>query len=592
MKGLSECKESESNVRRIQVKDVVKDAKNHFNLLVTGMDIQLRSAVSISCPDKFACKVDSLVKFTCSKGDLTLVDMMPNIETTNTSPTINVSRSVDDDLLLPQLLDSRGGSHITNVPTFDKDDFTRPSDIKDTKIAALRLKFNAFKALEGEKDATMQITNMVFNLRLVLESKDDEGMRSLLGDSVECVDLVVTLMVELEDEDAEEDSFKQGRKISNIDKDPTISLVHPEKDMEYDFDVSTAEGFTTANVLVTTASAFISTASATPQVSTAAANLVYIRRSAEKRKDKGKAIIKDDESVKKKSKKQLEQERLGHEEAIRLQEQINEEENQRITRDAEIAKQLQEEFDRARQEQEVVTEADQAHDIDWSDPAVLRYHALQNRSFSVAERSRKDSYEDNAKKHKLEDDAEKKELRDSMDVVPRDDIAIYVESLATKYPIVDWKTHVLTENMMYYQIIRADRSSRNYKIFGEMLDDFDRQDVLDLHRLVQERYDTTSPEGYDFLLWGDLKILFEPNEEDEIWKNQQDYNLISWRLFDTCGIHMLLMHTGNSIHIMIEKNYPLIQEMLSRMLSRRLEVDQESEMTFELLRFIRSQLHQ
>ncbi|GJX54270.1 hypothetical protein Tco_0282639 [Tanacetum coccineum] len=60
-----------------------------------------------------------------------------------------------------------------------------------------------------------------------------------------------------------------------------------------------------------------------------------------------------------------------------------------------------------------------------------------------------------------------------------------------------------------------------------MLDDFDRQDVLDLHRLVQERYDTTSPEGYDLLLWGDLKNLFEPNEEDEIWKNQQDYNLIS-----------------------------------------------------------------
>ncbi|GKA86996.1 reverse transcriptase domain-containing protein, partial [Tanacetum coccineum] len=121
-----------------------------------------------------------------------------------------------------------------------------------------------------------------------------------------------------EDEDAEKDSSKQGRKISDIDKDPTISLVHPKQDMEYDFDVSTAEGFTTASVPVTTAS-------------------------------------------------------------------INEEENQRIARDAEIAKQLQEEFDRARQEQEVVAEADQAHDIDWSGPAVLRYHALQNRSFFMAE---------------------------------------------------------------------------------------------------------------------------------------------------------------------------------------------------------------
>ncbi|GJT35440.1 hypothetical protein Tco_0925859 [Tanacetum coccineum] len=209
---------------------------------------------------------------------------------------------------------------------------------------------------------------------------------------------------------------------------------------------------------------------------------------------------------------------------------------------------------------------------------------------SSKKRSREDSDKDNAKKQKLEDDAEKKEFRDSMDVVPRDDIAIDVESLATKYPIVDWKTHVLTENIMYYQIIRVDESSKNYKIFSEMLDDFDRQDVLDLHRLVQERYDTTSPEGYDLLLWGDLKILFEPNEEDEIWKNQQDYNLISWRLFDSCGIHMLLMHTGIAIHMMIEKKYPLTQEMLSRMLSRRLEVDQESEMAFELLRFIRSQL--
>ncbi|GKF07578.1 hypothetical protein Tco_0041802, partial [Tanacetum coccineum] len=146
---------------------------------------------------------------------------------------------------------------------------------------------------------------------------------------------------------------------------------------------------------------------------------------------------------------------------------------------------------------------------------------------SSKKRLREDSDEDNAKKQKLENDGEKKELKDSMDVVPRDDIAIDIESLDTKYPIVDWKTHVLTENMMYYQIIRADRSSKNYKIFSDMLDDFDRQDVLDLHRLVQERYDITSLEGYDLLLWGDLKILFEPNEKDKIWKNQQDYNLIS-----------------------------------------------------------------
>ncbi|GKD06502.1 hypothetical protein Tco_1181476 [Tanacetum coccineum] len=81
-----------------------------------------------------------------------------------------------------------------------------------------------------------------------------------------------------------------------------------------------------------------------------------------------------------------------------------------------------------------------------------------------------------------------------------DDEAINVESLATKYLIVNWKTHILTENMMYYQIIRADGSSKDYKIFSEMLYDFNRQDLLDIYRPVKERFETASLEGYDRLL--------------------------------------------------------------------------------------------
>ncbi|GJZ23877.1 hypothetical protein Tco_0561336 [Tanacetum coccineum] len=182
----------------------------------------------------------------------------------------------------------------------------------------------------------------------------------------------------------------------------------------------------------------------------------------------------------------------------------------------------------------------------------------QQQAESTKKRPRAGFKEESSKKQKLgeDNDAEKEELRDSMDVVPRDDVVIDVESLATKYPIVDWKTHILNENMM----------------------------------LVNERYETTSPEGYDLLLWGDLKTLFEPNKKDEIWKNQQDYNLISWRLFDSCGVHVMLMNTGVAIHMMIEKKYPLTHKMLSRILNRRLEVDYESKKAFELLRFTRSQL--
>ncbi|GJX73467.1 hypothetical protein Tco_0312062, partial [Tanacetum coccineum] len=115
----------------------------------------------------------------------------------------------------------------------------------------------------------------------------------------------------------------------------------------------------------------------------AAENLVYIRRSAEKKKDKGKGIM-IEPKPEKKTKKQLEQERLGHEEAVRLQEQLNEEETQRIARDAKIARQLHEEINKAGQEK-VVAKDDQAHVINLSDPAVLRYHAQLNRPYSVAE---------------------------------------------------------------------------------------------------------------------------------------------------------------------------------------------------------------
>ncbi|GJU99569.1 hypothetical protein Tco_1328840 [Tanacetum coccineum] len=86
------------------------------------------------------------------------------------------------------------------------------------------------------------------------------------------------------------------------------------------------------------------------------------------------------------------------------------------------------------------------------------------------------------------------------------------------FPIVDWKTYVLTENFMYYQIFRGDGSSKNYKILSEMLEDFDRQDVEELYRLVKERYSALRPEGYDLMLWGDLHTLFEPDEEDGTWK--------------------------------------------------------------------------
>ncbi|GJX66319.1 putative reverse transcriptase domain-containing protein [Tanacetum coccineum] len=203
---------------------------------------------------------------------------------------------------------------------------------------------------------------------------------------------------------------------------------------------------------------------------------------------------------------------------------------------------------------------------------------------NIAKRKKSIPRKSTRKRQKLEEDAEKDELKGFLDIVPREEAPIEVESISTKFPIVDWKTCVLTETFMYYQVFRGDGSSKNYKILSEMLEDFDRLDVEELFRLVKERYSTSRPEGFDLMLWGDLHTLFEPDEDDEIWRDQHEYNLLSWRLCDFCGIHILLMENGLAIHMLTEKKYPLSQEMLTKMLSKKLEVDHESSQAFELLR--------
>nr|GFA41054.1 hypothetical protein [Tanacetum cinerariifolium] len=61
----------------------------------------------------------------------------------------------------------------------------------------------------------------------------------------------------------------------------------------------------------------------------------------------------------------------------------------------------------------------------------------QKQAKSIKKIPRAEHDEESVKKHKLEDDTKKEELRDCLDIVPGDDFAINVESLATKYTIVD-----------------------------------------------------------------------------------------------------------------------------------------------------------
>ncbi|GJU29411.1 hypothetical protein Tco_1173000 [Tanacetum coccineum] len=192
---------------------------------------------------------------------------------------------------------------------------------------------------------------------------------------------------------------------------------------------------------------------------------------------------------------------------------------------------------------------------------------------------------------RVEDDKETKKLKQCLEIIPdEEEVTIDAIPLAVKSPsIVGWKIHK-ERRKSYYQIMRADGKSQMYMIFSHMLKSFSREDLEDLYKLVKAKYNSTRPvEDLDLLLWGYLKTMFEPHIEDIVWRNQQDYKVLDWKLYDSCGVHALRMQHMH-IHMLVEKKYPLIPSTLSMMLEKKLQIDYESEMAYQLLKFIVKQL--
>nr|GEV28281.1 hypothetical protein [Tanacetum cinerariifolium] len=180
-------------------------------------------------------------------------------------------------------------------------------------------------------------------------------------------------------------------------------------------------------------------------------------------------------------------------------------------------------------------------------------------------------------------------------IVPDDDDNdVYTDAtlLASNIPIVDYKIHT-KRNRPYFKIIRADRNHRLFLSFSTMLKNFDREDFKSLWKIIREIFEKIETKNYtdDFLL-NTLKIMFEkPNIEANVWKDQKGkYGLAkvkSWKLFDSCKVHCLTLSTIH-IFLLVEKMYPLTHFTLEKMVNDvRLEDEDESEMSLELLRLVR-----
>ncbi|GKC63347.1 hypothetical protein Tco_1095945 [Tanacetum coccineum] len=184
------------------------------------------------------------------------------------------------------------------------------------------------------------------------------------------------------------------------------------------------------------------------------------------------------------------------------------------------------------------------------------------------------SAKDVTKEEAVEYEKEKGELRLSLKIISNDDSEVNYEPLSRKFPIVNWEYQLLgkmeAKDMYVYKLTRADGSSSYHEDTQAFLRRLDKQDLNDLY-----------------------KMIFDPDEKDELWMNQLDWKLLRWKLYESCRVHTLFMDgTPVEINMLVEKKYPLIKELPEKMLNLQLEAEEESTMAFELIKFIKSLLEE
>nr|GFA24207.1 hypothetical protein [Tanacetum cinerariifolium] len=196
-----------------------------------------------------------------------------------------------------------------------------------------------------------------------------------------------------------------------------------------------------------------------------------------------------------------------------------------------------------------------------------------------------------AKRRKLSEEAQEAEdLRKRLEIVQDEDDDVFVKAtpLDQKVPVVDYQIIVI-DNKPRYKIIRADDTHQLYISFTTLLNNFNKDDLENLWRIVRDRFSTSKPTNFlDEYLLLTLKTMFkEPNGQDVIWRNQKSVHGLAlvkrWKLVTSCGIHVITLSTVQ-LFLLVERRYPLLRFTLEQLVNiARLQVEKESEMSLELL---------
>ncbi|GJV44692.1 hypothetical protein Tco_1429228, partial [Tanacetum coccineum] len=165
------------------------------------------------------------------------------------------------------------------------------------------------------------------------------------------------------------------------------------------------------------------------------------------------------------------------------------------------------------------------------------------------------------------------------------------------FAVVDWE--LLPTGLGWINVIyRKDNSRKCFTSLREILHLVTRVDLMTIYGRVVTFYQDKQAAGVGLVLWGDLKVLIdspEVNDGSDVWKNQNTWNVQSWKLYSYSGVHVLEIVGGLVIHMFVDKKYPLSVNLIERMLDHQLEICQDTvgnELTtaVQLIAFLKKQI--
>nr|GEU95349.1 putative ribonuclease H-like domain-containing protein [Tanacetum cinerariifolium] len=156
------------------------------------------------------------------------------------------------------------------------------------------------------------------------------------------------------------------------------------------------------------------------------------------------------------------------------------------------------------------------------------------------------------KEVKTPDEVPEEKVKEMMQLVPIEEV--YVEALQVKHSIIDWK-HM------------------------------DREDLNQLWALVKESLSNRQlTSDKEMELWVELKRLYEPDDEDQLWTHTQNlmHAPVEWKLYDMCEVHQMTSK-DKEFFMLVEKDYPLRNGLALVMICYKLQVENYSQMANDLI---------